>query len=170
VLKEFLGGSKPEVRVYLPVGVPYDLELDVSQGGAEVELGGLWLTTAEIDFLQGGGEVKFSETLAAPMEYLGIDFTQGGGAVEGVANASPAVLEAAFSMGGGFLDLGGTWLQDAQIDISQTMGGVGVQLPEGAVIRGLGRWDTAAPDGEETSLPTLRFSTSSSMGELEFTR
>jgi len=170
VLKEMLGGSKPKVKVYLPLDVPYDLELDVLQGGAEIELGGLWLTNADISFLQGGGAVEISDPLHAPIEYLGIDFTQGGGAVEGVANASPRILEAGFSMGGGYLDLSGAWQRDAEIDISQSMGGVSVQLPLDVIIRGLGRHDTKLDGEDESELPVLRFSTSSNMGELEFMR
>jgi len=170
VLKEAFGGSKPELTVYLPTDVPFDLELDVRQGGAEVELGGLWLTNAEIRFLQGGGAVEISEPLQGQIDYLGIDFTQGGGAIDGVAKASPSVLEVSFSMGGGALDLSGSWQRDASIDISQSMGGVSVELPENVIIRGLGRYDTDLGEGEESELPVLRFSTSSSMGELEFVR
>ncbi len=170
VLKEAIGGNKPRVVVSLPRGIPYDLDLSVMQGGAEVELGGLWLTTADLRFLQGGGSVEISEPLQAPVDSMNIEFTQGGGAVEGVANASPSRLEVGFSMGGGFLDLRGPWLRDAEIDINQSMGGVTVQLPRGVIIRGLTRPGVDVPQPEEADLPVLRFSTSSHYGELEFIR
>lgn len=170
VLKEALGGNKPRVILSLPRGIPYDLDLMVMQGGAEVELGGLWLTNADIRFLQGGGAVEISEPLYAPTDSLRIDFTQGGGAVEGVANASPSRLEVGFNMGGGFLDLEGEWLRDAEIDIDQSMGGVTVRLPREAIIRGLTRPGVEVPERVETGLPVLRFSTSSHYGELEFIR
>jgi hypothetical protein len=169
-LKGLLGGRLPEIRVYLPPDVPLGLDLQVSQGGADAELGGLWLTNADIEFLQGGGAVNFSKPLKEPMEFLGIDFTQGGGAVQGVAMASPKRLDVGFSMGGGELDLDGTWLQDAEISIDQRMGGVEVRLPSGAVIRGLGRYDTETTGDQAPDLPVLRFSTSASMGELQITR
>lgn len=169
-LKGLLGGRRPEIRVYLPPDIPLGLDLQVSQGGADAELGGLWLTSADIQFLQGGGAVAFSKPLKQPMEFLGIEFTQGGGSVQGVAMASPTRVDVGFSMGGGELDLDGTWLQDAEISIDQRMGGVEVRLPSDAVIRGLGRYDTETGDDEPSNLPVLRFSTSASMGELHFMR
>jgi hypothetical protein len=167
-LKELLGGTKPRVKVYLPSDVPYDLEIDVMQGGAEVELGGLWLTNVDIRFLQGGGAVEISEPLQRPVESMDIQFSQGGGVFEGVANASPRTLDVAFSMGGGYLDLRGPWQRGAEITIDQSMGGVSVQLPRNVVLRGIGRFDTEEPAEGGKDLPVLRFSTSSHYGELEF--
>ena len=167
-LKELLGGTKPRVKVHLPSDIPYDLEIDFLQGGAEVELGGLWLTNVDIRFLQGGGAVEFSEPLQHPAEHMAIQFTQGGGAILGVGNASPSTLEVAFSMGGGFFDLRGPWQRDAEITIDQSMGGVSVQLPRDVVLRGIGRYDTEEPAEGREGVPVLRFSTSSHLGELEF--
>ena len=168
-LKELFGGTKPKVKIYLPRDVAYDLELDIMQGGADVELGGLWLTNADLRFLQGGGAVEFSEPLRQPADSMVIEFSQGGGAIEGIANASPTKLDVSFSMGGGYLDLRGPWQRDAEITIDQSMGGVSVQLPRNAVLRGIGRYDTEEPaEGGEEEVPVLRFSTSSHYGELEF--
>ena len=167
VLKEVLGGSKPRIKIYLPRDVPFDLEASFLQGGAEVELGGLWLVNTEIEFLQGGGALEISEPLREPAESLRIDFTQGGGAIEGLGNSSARVLEVAFSMGGGYVDLRGPWQNDSEIEIEQSMGGVTLQLPKNVVIRGLKGRETPLPAEDEDPLPVLRFSTSSSMGELE---
>lgn len=167
LLKELLGGTRPRIEVSLPPDLFYDLEIDILQGGAAVELGGLWLNSVELSFLQGGGEVSFSEPMRQPMEALHIAFVQGGGEVNGVANAAPKHVSAEFSMGGGDLDLRGEWTRDADISIDQSMGGVSVRLPDGVSIRGLGRHDTELPAEGEAEAPTLRFSTSSSMGELE---
>jgi hypothetical protein len=168
VLKELLGGTKPRVDVWLPSDTLYDLELDVVQGGGDVELGGLWLSNVDVRFLQGGGAVAFSEPLRQPAESISIQFSQGGGAIEGVGNASPSTLDVSFTMGGGHFDLRGAWQRDAEITIDQSMGGVSVQLPRNAVLRGIGRYDTEEPSEGERDLPVLRFSTSSHLGELEF--
>jgi hypothetical protein len=167
-LKEMLGGTKPDVDIYLPADLFYDLELDVKQGGAEVELGGLWLANVDIRFLQGGGAVEFSEPLQSPAEAMAIQFSQGGGAVENLGNASPRSVDVSFSMGGGYLDLRGPWQADSEITIDQSMGGVSVHLPRDVVLRGIGRYDTEEPAEGETDVPVLRFSTSSHLGELEF--
>jgi hypothetical protein len=169
-LKELIGGTKPRVKIHLPRDVPYDLELDIMQGGAEVELGGLWLRNADVRFLQGGGELGFSEPLHSPAESVTIEFRQGGGAILGIAHASPENLEVAFSMGGGYLDLAGPWQRDAEITIDQSMGGVSVQLPSDVILRGVGRYETQEPAEEGQDIPVLRFSTSSNYGELDFMR
>ena len=167
-LKEFLGGNKPKVKVFLPSDVLYDLDADIMQGGADVELGGLWLSNIDLRFLQGGGAVEFSEPLQHPAESLAIEFNQGGGAIEGVGNASPSTVEFSFSMGGGSIDLRGPWQRDAEITIDQSMGGVSVQLPRNVVVRGIGRYDTEEPAEGGEPVPVLRFSTSSHFGELDF--
>ena len=167
-LKELLGGTKPKVKIFLPSDVLYDLDIDIMQGGAEVELGGLWLSNIDLRFMQGGGAVEFGEPLQRPAESLTIQFSQGGGAIEGIGNASPRELDVSFSMGGGYIDLRGPWQQDAEINIDQSMGGVSLQLPRNVVLRGLGRYDSEEPGEGGEDVPVLRFSTSSHYGELEF--
>jgi hypothetical protein len=167
-LKELLGGTKPKVKIFLPSDVLYDLELDVMQGGADIELGGLWLADVDVRFMQGGGAVEFGEPLQQPAESVSIQFSQGGGAIEGIGNASPGTLDVSFSMGGGYIDLRGPWQRDAEITIDQSMGGVSLQLPQNVVLRGIGRFDTEEPAVVGEDVPVLRFSTSSHYGELEF--
>jgi hypothetical protein len=167
-LKELLGGTKPKVKIFLPSDVHYDLELDVMQGGADVELGGLWLSDVDLRFMQGGGAVRFGEPLQQPAESMVIQFSQGGGAIEGLGNASPTKLDVSFSMGGGYIDLRGPWQRDAEITVDQSMGGVSLRLPSDVVLRGIGRFDTEEPAEGGEEVPVLRFSTSSHYGELEF--
>ena len=167
-LKELLGGTKPKVKIFLPSDVLYDLDVDIMQGGADVELGGLWLANIDLSFMQGGGAVQFGEPLQRPAQSLAVQFSQGGGAIEGIGNASPSELDVSFSMGGGYIDLRGPWQQDAEITIDQSMGGVSLQLPSDVVLRGIGRYDTEKPAEGGEKVPILRFSTSSQYGELEF--
>ncbi len=167
-IKELLGGTRPRVVVHLPLDVPFDLELTVTQGGGEVELGGLWLTNADITFLQGGGELAISQPLRAPAERVRIDFSMGGGEISGLGNASPRQLDIDISMGGGEIDLRGAWSRDAQINISQSMGGAAVRLPRGVEIRGIARRGLAPPGTDEVKRPVLSFDVSSRFGELEF--
>jgi hypothetical protein len=167
-LKELISGSRPRVVVELPRDVPFDLDLSVMQGGGEIELGGLWLTNLDVAFLQGGGELQISEPLRAPAEHVRVDFSMGGGEVVGLGNASPRELDIEFSMGGGDVDLRGAWSRDAQITISQSMGGASVRLPTDVDIRGLDRPGLESPGLEEVPRPVLTFTVSSQFGELEF--
>jgi hypothetical protein len=95
----------------------------------------------------------------------------GGVAARSLGNASPGSLEVNFRMGGIDLDLRGAWRNDADIRIESRMGGGAVRLPRDARIEGLEEFGVE-PSGlastAELPLPTLRFTVSSSMGELEF--
>jgi len=167
-LKELFSGSRPHVVIQLPPDLPFDLDLQAAQGGGEVELGGLWLTNADIVFRQGGGSVKFSEPLLQPIEHLSIDFAQGGGDIGRLGNASPRRLEISIAMGGGDVDLRGAWQRDAEIAVDVKMGGVSVRLPRNVAVRGIDRGGLRPPQSDEVPRPVLSFSSSSRFGEVEF--
>jgi hypothetical protein len=167
LLKEVLTDSRPEVTIFLPRNIPFDLEFRIAQGGSELELGGLNLGNADIEFAQGGGLVEFSEPLARPMDSLAVHFTQGGGAIDGAGNASPRRLDVVFSMGGGFVGLEGAWRNDSDISLRQLMGAMSVQLPSNATIRGIPRPGFETPSDAEVPLPVLRLRTSKQYGDIE---
>jgi len=155
-----LFAPKTSVSIYLPPDVPLELELDVRQGGAQIELGGLWLTTARISTHQGGGEISVSEPLHAPMERFELSNQMGGMSVRSVGNASPAHFVAECSMGGMALDLRGAWVQDATIELDSSMGGLDVRLPRDLTLRGVPGREPApgtAPE-PEVRRPILTFS------------
>lgn len=167
MLKELLADSRPEVTIFLPRDVVFDLEFRLRQGGSELELGGLGLGSANLDFAQGGGAVVFSEPLPQPMQSLSIHFKQGGGAVEDIGNASPHHLDVGFSMGGGFVGLRGPWRNDADISLRQRMGGMSVQLPRNVIVRGIPRPGFEPPPDAEVPIPVLRLKTSKQYGDIE---
>jgi len=166
-LSRLMRGASPKVVVYLPPDVPYDLELTVSQGGGEIELGGLWLTNVDVDFMQGGADVSFSDPLRYPAEKLRFEFSMGGGDVRRIGNASPRVVDIEIGMGGGDIDFRGEWQRDATISIDQSMGGVSVRLPDNVEIRGLRRRVSETPSGDEVQRPVLTFNVSSKMGGID---
>lgn len=166
-IKEMLGGTKPEVRIYLPTDHAYHLDLAISQGGAQANLGGLWLTSADIRFEQGGLDLRFDDPLQAPMEKLSIDGSMGGISISQVGNASPRNLEVFCAMGGMQLDLRGPWQNDAEIRVDARMGGAAMRLPEGVRVVGLAGSGVHLEGEAELDLPVLRFDISSSMGEIE---
>ena len=168
MLKQLLGGTQPEVRIYLPADRPMALDLDVSQGGSIVELGGLWLTTAELDTEMGGIELNIEQPLKEPMKEMKINFTMGGGELRYIGNASPARLDVDFSMGGMELDLRGLWLQDSDISIDGRMGGGAVIVPNDVLVMGVDAGRLTAGEAAEIKPPTLRITSSIDQGELEF--
>ncbi len=166
--RKLFGGATPKLTVYIPSDVPLQLDLDMREGGAWVELGGLWLTSANINLEMGGLELSVSEPLREPMEHLVIRSAMGGASMSLVGNASPRRLDVSYRMGGMDLDLRGQWIADAEIDISGSMGGGAVRLPKDVVIEGIGFGGLEAPSDPELKPPTLTFSTNSNMGELQF--
>jgi len=166
-LKALVGGTGSRIDVFLPVDVPLELELDLSQGGSEIDLGGLWLTVADIEVSQGGFQLEFGEPLREPMERLTIRGSMGGFAIQRVGDASPRKLEVDHRMGGMELDLRGEWRADAEITVRVRQGGGALRLPRDVNIVGLETDRVALRGDEETPRPTLTFSVSADQGELE---
>jgi hypothetical protein len=168
ILKAIVGGTGSRLEVYLPTDVPLELVVNIRQGGSEVDLGGLWLTSGEIEYSQGGFALEFSEPTREPMESLVIHGAMGGFAAAGLGHASPRRLEVECRMGGMNLDLRGNWVTDSEIAISTSQGSGAVHLPRGVEIVGLDTGRVGLRGGDETPGPTLTFSVSSQQGELEF--
>jgi hypothetical protein len=166
-ISELISGSSPEVRIFLPVDVPLDLDLTLMQGGTEAELGGLWLRSAELEFGMGGMNLEIDEPLREPLESLAIDGRMGGANFRGLGNASPRRLEVDYSMGGMHIDLRGRWVADSLISITNRMGGGAITLPDGVIIEGLGEGRDGPRGDAGADAPTLTFELSSDMGELE---
>lgn len=167
VLQQFFSSIRPSVRVFIPPDARIALEASLERGGLEIELGGTHVTSAVLDVSMGGVEFKVSEPLEDPLERLTFHSQMGGGAFQMLGNASPRILEIDTQMGGADLDLRGAWRADAQITLRSKMGGASVTLPEGVRIEGVTGRNSAAQAGE-LKLPTLRFTTSTEMGEVEF--
>ena len=155
MLAGLLSGNRPEVTIHLPPDVLLDLQLSISEGGSEVELGGLWLRSAELEFERGGLNLDVREPTREPVERFSIRGSMGGFNAGGIGNASPRHLEVDFRMGGMNLDLRGAWVEDSEIIIRQRMGGGRVQLPRNVVIEGLPDHHGVTPEGEVMP-PTLR--------------
>lgn len=167
LLKGLLGGTGSRVEVYLPADVPLELDLQLNQGGSEIDLGGLWLTAAEIDVAQGGFKLTVSEPLRQPMDSLEIRGSMGGFLAERLGNASPRRLDVEYRMGGMELDLRGKWVADSEISIRGSQGGGGLRLPRDVEIVGLDTGRVRPLESEDLQRPRLTFSVSTQQGELE---
>jgi hypothetical protein len=163
-LSRLFGGSRPSLRILLPADVPMTLALTMAQGEAEAQLGGLELTSADIDIQQGGMQLEFDEPMRAPMESLAIRVAMGGFAVEQIGNASPRELSIDCSMGGAFIDLSGAWAADSEIDIQASLGGAALRLPRDVHVVGLETTHVRPMRESEIPRPTLTFSVTTGTG------
>jgi len=168
-VKEMLGGPKPKVRISLPPDAPLALDLAVSSGGAEIDLGGLWLTAADLRIDKGGASLSIGEPTREPLERLSIHAAMGGLAAAHLGNASPRRLDLDLAMGGTSLDLRGAWVRDAEISIDTRMSGLAVRLPRDVAIVGLENQGFAPAAVPELPPATLRFTVKTDgRGELRF--
>ncbi len=158
----------PEVHVYLPTDVPIELGVLVQQGGFEADLGGLWLTEAEIIFRKGGFSLDVSKPLKEPLQRLKIDGAMGGFEAEHLGNASPLALEVNCRMGGAEIDLNGYWLNDCDLDLKVRMGGMAVIVPQDVQVNGVPDIHPGSlSDNPEVETPVLNFTLKQNMGEIE---
>jgi hypothetical protein len=167
ILAGIFSDVDPRVDVYLPTDQPVALDLRLAKGGAEVELGGLWLTEADINMEMGGMALEVSEPLQAPMARMSASASMGGFAVSQLGNASPRVLEVEAKMGGMALDLQGNWVTDSDVSIRFAMGGAQVVLPDGVLFEGLAKTGVTVPEDAEILPPTLTFDITGETENLE---
>jgi hypothetical protein len=167
-LRQWLGGTAPEIHVTLPPDAPIALDVELSQAGAEIDLGGLWLTAADVEINQGGMQIVVSEPLVAPIDELSIRAAMGGVEARSIGNASPRKLRLDASMGGVELDLSGAWVADSTIVIATKMGGVEVVLPKDVNVVGATTGRLPAGPEPELKRPTLTFEVQAEMGDVEF--
>lgn len=166
-LSELIAGVHPSVRITLPPDHPMALDMEVKRGSLQANLGGLWITAAQVEMALGGIALDIDEPLQQPMESLVINGHMGGMSLNRLGNASPARLELDYSIGGLSLDMRGAWINDAEVFLKADMGGVAVRMPLGVNFEGLPA-DVEAPEAPGPGAPTLRFHVREGSGNLEF--
>lgn len=170
--RQIVGGqSASRLEVRLPPELPLALEVTIRQGGAEMDLGGLWLSEAILECHQGGLALDVSAPLQEPLARMAMTGRMGGIAVTRLGNASPHVLVIDCAMGGADVGLAGAWRTDCHARASVRMGGINIRVPETLALRDGPATDLApSPTVRETVTPTLWLESSSRMGEVEVQR
>lgn len=169
--KRLFSSNDPRLVVHVPRDVPLALEARTRAGGGKLSLGGLWITSLDLDAAQGGYTVRVDEPLVEPMESLDVRARMGGFVLQELGNASPRRIVFDARMGGGLVDLRGAWTNDSEISLSWSRGGMAVQLPREAGVGGLddpalARFLREAGEGE----PTLTFTLDGKLDDIEFER
>lgn len=173
-----IGGkdTNSSITVRLPAGVPIELVASFEQGGGEIDLGGLWLTTADFTVRQGGFELSCPEPLREPAARVRLHGRMGGVSVSDVGNLSPRELVVDCGMGGADIGLDGLWRGDCAAVFRARMGGMAVgvpkglelvaggPLPEGLQLPAMRRADVEVP------LPVMTVQVETRWAEIEFGR
>ena len=141
---ELFLGSQP--------GKPVNLTINAGAYTGDYELGGLWISSLEVNDGASKVNLRFSEPNQAEMESL--TYTTGASTVtlEGLGNASPSDMTFHSGAGNYTLDFSGQLSQDMQVNISSGVSTVTIIMPEGvsAVLTNDSTLITISADGDWT--------------------
>jgi hypothetical protein len=145
-------------------------------GESALDLGGLSLSSVDLQFGAGEHRLAFAEPTAQPLSLLRVEGSFGEITIDGAGNASPRRLAVKHGMGDLVLDLTGQWRNDGDVELHLGMGDSEVHLPltdeAGAIVE---RAHVGLGDGEihdrpiselPAGLPRVRIRATSGMGDL----
>jgi hypothetical protein len=137
--KHFTHGSgdqaKGEMRLALSRSVPLDLEMDLGATKAMLDLGGLQLQRVKLESGASETVLDFSAPNQARMDVLDVDV--GAATFEGrnLGNANASSIRIHGGVGSVDLDLGGQWMQDANVDVELALGKLTLHVPRDVGVR-----------------------------------
>ena len=113
------------------------LALDVALGAvdADIELGGLRVTTLRIGTGASRSAIRFSTPNLAPCSAAVIEAGAAEVILTGLGNSRCDRITFSGGVGTALLDLSGVWASDAKLDVSMTMGELTLQLPRNVGVR-----------------------------------
>jgi hypothetical protein len=167
VVGVWLGKRSPEVRIVLPRDLPFALEAKMEGGYLILDLAGLALTTVDVESDRGVLGVDVSEPLTTPLERMAVKGRIGTMFLSSLGNASPGELRVRHGIGAAWVDLGGAWRADADVEFRVTLGNGELRLPRDVRIEGLDRGIRPPGGVEEIPRRTLRVTTHYDMGDIQ---
>ncbi len=175
-------GNPPRLTVTIPRGSPIDLNLQVTMGKSEVDLGGLTLGEVSVTAAMGEHSLDFHEPVVEGLRELRISSNMGKLALENLGNARADTIHASGNMGEVTANLGGAWPvgSTSSLTFEQSMGELTLRVPNSVRLDA----DVRSSQGGETTsrttqdatppdtpnAPTLRLRVTSSMGEARVVR
>lgn len=129
------GRNRGEMDVELGADVPMDLALEFGAVEAEVELGGLSLSSLEISTGASESTVRVSRPNQIDMGRATLDVGAADFEARGLANLRARELEVNAGVGSVVLDLGGELVDDLDVKVMMGVGSLELRIPEGAGVR-----------------------------------
>jgi hypothetical protein len=175
-------GNPPRLTVTIPRGSPIDLNLQMTMGKSEVDLGGLTLGEVNVTAAMGEHRIDFHEPVVEGLRELRINSSMGKLALENLGNARADTIHASGNMGEVTANLGGAWPAGgtSSLTFDQAMGELTLRVPnsvrldadvrssQGGETTSRTTQDATPPDAPNA--PTLRLRVNSSMGEARVVR
>ncbi len=126
---DFRHSQKNRLELHLPAGTPLVLEGKIGVGESNLELGGLWLESVDLDIGIGEHRIDFDEPLSSPMSRFVVRGSIGETRIRNLGNASPAEIRVTHSLGELRVDLDGAWQNDSTVTVRSSIGACSIGLP-----------------------------------------
>lgn len=126
------GQDMNKVTVTIPVDLPTALDLAISKGESDTDLGGLTLRSLNADLTMGEHDLTFSRPLQGELESASFRLSMGEVSVTRLGNARARQLTVRGRMGEMTADLGGDWPPGftTRADLNFAMGECRLTVPE----------------------------------------
>lgn len=128
-------GRNDYANVSLSTQVPMDLDLAFGAGQAEVELGGLALTSLEISTGASDTRVSFSRPNRVAASTVSVEAGAAQIRVDNLGNARAERFTFEGGLGEATLDFGGAWSRSATASIEMGVGSITLRLPRALGVR-----------------------------------
>jgi hypothetical protein len=124
-----------ELRVELPRTIPLDLDMEFGGTQATLELGGLALQSARLDFGATEGTLAFTTPNRTHMRELDISVGAAEFTARDLGNANADLIRVRGGVGTVDLDFGGTWTRDLEVSTRLAIGGLTLRVPDDVGLR-----------------------------------
>lgn len=124
-----------ELRLDLARSVPVSLRLQTDASEADLDLGGMRLTSVAIESGASDAVLHFDAPNRQPMERLDLDVGAASLRARGLANARAREVRVKVGVGNADLDFGGDWTGDLDLELQIALGKASLQVPEDVGVR-----------------------------------
>ncbi|MCH8326944.1 MAG: hypothetical protein IID15_00280 [Candidatus Marinimicrobia bacterium] len=127
--RDFDEYDMPESELYFTTRVPLDIQFSCGLGEAELDLGDLLISDANIENGLGATLINFSSLNKVVMRRLSVDNGLGELRASNLSNANTTRYRFSSGLGDADLDFGGELLHDIQVDANIGLGSMTFRIP-----------------------------------------
>lgn len=124
-----------ELLLRLSPELPLELDLDFGAVEADLDLGGLQVTSLDVETGASDTQIRFDEVNAAVCDRLEIAMGAAAFTARGLGNAGCESMQVEGGVGDLTLDFSGAWPRDINADITMALGSVKLVVPEDIGVR-----------------------------------
>ena len=135
IVKAGRSADENRMKLALSPAVPMDLSLELGAVEAELDLGGLALTSLELHAGANATRVRFDTPNRVAMRSLQVEAGAASIVLSNIANANAALLTVEAGVGSVELDFSGAWTSDLAASIEVAFGALKLLVPQDVGIR-----------------------------------